>query len=509
MSESNKLGVISLSNGLSIIDHFSNSDDILKGGKPAQIGEIRVRANGVKERKTNDGWELVGDPKDKSVKTQDQVEIGRVYKEAGTGRGIKKLETGKWVYEDNGEEWEEKSTSQTPTTKDGVASLVQKILSSPGSNKSKMISLWKMGLRYDEIVNYSGFKLSDIKWHTKGIAQDGLKDDNKLFQQIQNNTESLLPEEMLPEISVKDRWDSYKMFGEMLCMGIGKSTLAYGSGGVGKTYTMMGEGQIFDQHSMKGFDEDVHITTARSIAEEKNKKHVKGSDDEDDEEVEYGNGLMLDKDNYDYIKITGKVSPIEMYKKLFEHNGKVVVFDDCDSVLGDEDSVNILKGALDTSGDGTIEYATKQKILTMYENIPGVHRVEDNKGNVEYNIPKRFKFKGQVLFISNLTTNKIPQALLSRSQRIDLTMNADETVDMMETLKYKVKFQDKNGNPIDVSKEDRDAAFDFLKQYRKSIPMNDLNIRTFIKIALMKKVADERGGTLNWKTAAAASLKSV
>lgn len=54
-------------------------EEISKGGKRAAIGEIRVRANGIKERKTATGWEYIGKvkgpPEDKKVLTEDTNDI--------------------------------------------------------------------------------------------------------------------------------------------------------------------------------------------------------------------------------------------------------------------------------------------------------------------------------------------------------------------------------------------------------------------------------------------------
>ena len=55
------------------------------------------------------------------------------------------------------------------------------------------------------------------------------------------------------------------------------------------------------------------------------------------------------KPKYEIVK--GAMSAIGLYSKLYEYSekGNVIVFDDCDSVLLDDLSLNILKAALDSS----------------------------------------------------------------------------------------------------------------------------------------------------------------
>src|SRR6056300_1763206 len=58
--------------------------------------------------------------------------------------------------------------------------------------------------------------------------------------------------------------------------------------------------------------------------------------------------------------IKGAMSPIGLYCKLFNmaDKGKVVVFDDCDSIFQEELSLNILKAALDSKKTRTIHWNT-------------------------------------------------------------------------------------------------------------------------------------------------------
>ena len=96
------------------------------------------------------------------------------------------------------------------------------------------------------------------------------------------------------------------------------------------------------------------------------------------------------KPKYEVVK-GGAISALGLYRKLYEFSapGNVVVFDDCDSVLLDEISLNILKGALDSSTRRFISWNTDSRIL----------RAEG--------IPDRFEFCAGAIFITNIKFDHI------------------------------------------------------------------------------------------------------
>lgn len=464
----------------------------LEKGKPAAEGEERTWG-GQKFRKQGKEWVKVTEQK--GPKAEEQTST------SGGGKEENTQEKQKAIKADSQDENHPYEHVRNSMTHEELSNKVLDVLNNtaPGKKGEMGVQLYKLGLKPSEIVDVSGAKIATLLFHLNNFKASGEhtqlqnaakqdqasskkeaapeKEQKKNEKDQEDQGPNIIPYEKLPEISVKDKWDSYETFGHMMCSGMGKSMIAYGSGGVGKTYTLMGEGQVFDQYGMKPFNEDEHI---KENDKEKN----------------------LNKDAYDYVKVTGKVSAVEMYKKLFEHNGKIVVFDDCDSVLEDDNAVNVLKGALDTSGDGTVEWATKGDILSDYTNVEGT--TKSDKG---HKIPKRFKFNGQVLFISNKDHTDMPQALLSRGLTVDLTMNADETVERMKSIYPKMKFKDPKGNEINVSKEDKDEVFSFLDKHKNDLDPADLNMRTFQKVALIKKTLEDKGSNIDWKKTAAAMLK--
>lgn len=115
--------------------------------------------------------------------------------------------------------------------------------------------------------------------------------------------------------------------------------------------------------------------------------------------------------------VKGTVSSLGLYAKLYKYadEKKVLVFDDCDGVLMDELSLNILKGALDSSDKRTICWNTDSRMLKAE------------------GIPNTFDFKGAVIFITNVKFEYVRskklrshlEALESRCHYIDLQMDTN------------------------------------------------------------------------------------
>ncbi len=127
------------------------------------------------------------------------------------------------------------------------------------------------------------------------------------------------------------------------------------------------------------------------------------------------NTLAEKKPKFEVVK--GAMSAIGLYAKLYEfaEKGNVVVFDDCDSILMEDLSLNILKGALDSSERRFISWNTDSRLLR-------------SEG-----IPDRFEFKGAAIFITNIKFEHVRSkklrdhldALESRCHYIDLQMDTN------------------------------------------------------------------------------------
>ena len=166
--------------------------------------------------------------------------------------------------------------------------------------------------------------------------------------------------------------------------------------------------------------------------------------------------------------IKGAMSPIGLYCKLFKmaDKGKVVVFDDCDSIFQDELSLNILKAALDSKKKRTIHWNTDSFKLR-------------NEG-----VPDQFNFEASAIFITNLKFDKVKgklrehlSALESRCHYMDLTIDTDKD----KILRIKQVVGDGMLNNYKLSDEVKEDIMDFVDVNKNRL--RELSLRTVLKIA--------------------------
>ena len=166
--------------------------------------------------------------------------------------------------------------------------------------------------------------------------------------------------------------------------------------------------------------------------------------------------------------IKGAMSPIGLYCKLFKmaDKGKVVVFDDCDSIFQDELSLNILKAALDSKKKRTIHWNTDSFKLR-------------NEG-----VPDQFNFEASAIFITNLKFDKVKGKLLehlsaleSRCHYMDLTIDTDKD----KILRIKQVTNDGMLDSYKLSDEVKEDIMDFVDVNKNRL--RELSLRTVLKIA--------------------------
>ena len=194
------------------------------------------------------------------------------------------------------------------------------------------------------------------------------------------------------------------------------------------------------------------------------------------------NTLAERKPKYEIVK--GAMSAIGLYAKLYEFadRGNVVVFDDCDSILLEDLSLNILKGALDSSKRRFISWNTDSRLLR-------------SEG-----VPNRFEFKGSAIFITNIKFEHVKSkklrdhldALESRCHYIDLQMDTEreKILRIEQVVKQGDMLEDYDFKPWDT-----DEVLDFIKS--NSSKLRELSLRMVIKIADLKK-----GMPSNWQAVA-------
>jgi hypothetical protein len=189
------------------------------------------------------------------------------------------------------------------------------------------------------------------------------------------------------------------------------------------------------------------------------------------------NILAEKKPKFEIVK--GAMSSIGLYRKLYEFSaeGNVVVFDDCDDILMEEQSLNTLKGALDSSARRFISWNTDSRIL----------RAEG--------IPDRFEFKGAAIFITNIKFEHVRSkklrghldALESRCHYIDLQM--DTAREKILRIRQVIKHPQQGREPMlaryDFPECVEDELIEYVEQNQKNL--RELSLRMVLKLADLRK----------------------
>lgn len=177
-----------------------------------------------------------------------------------------------------------------------------------------------------------------------------------------------------------------------------------------------------------------------------------------------------------YEVIKGYMSPIALYCKLYAHSdaGHVVVFDDCDEVLQNEESLNVLKAALDSGKSRRVYWGADSKMLRRE------------------GVPDSFDFRGTVIIITNqkldsqrdTKRNAHLAALQSRCHFMDLKMNSvRECLIWIRHVVTGGKMLEEYG----LSKSQADEIVNFMEANQTKL--REVSLRMAIKIADLAKTS--------------------
>jgi hypothetical protein len=171
-----------------------------------------------------------------------------------------------------------------------------------------------------------------------------------------------------------------------------------------------------------------------------------------------------------YEVVKGAMSAIGLYSKLYHFSDRknVLVFDDCDSVLLDDLSLNILKAALDSSKRRMIHWNTDSSLLRRE------------------GVPDSFEFKGGAIFITNIKFDHVKskklrdhlEALESRCHYLDLTIDTErEKLLRIQQVITECGMLDS----YELEDHTKLEVVDFLKANTHRV--RELSLRTVLKIA--------------------------
>ena len=173
-----------------------------------------------------------------------------------------------------------------------------------------------------------------------------------------------------------------------------------------------------------------------------------------------------------YEVISGGISSIGLYQKLYYNRSpeQVLVFDDCDGILFDEESLNLLKAALNSGDKRRICWNKESRTLA----------VED--------IPEQFDFEASIIFLSNIdferTINKGSrvaahlEAIMSRCHYLDLEIGSLRD----KLLRIRQIVRDGMLTPYNFTAEQESAVLDFI--------VDNAEYLREVSLRMVKKVAD-------------------
>lgn len=237
------------------------------------------------------------------------------------------------------------------------------------------------------------------------------------------------------EFGINQRFDFVGKMVDMVSSKTIASAVITGQGGLGKTHTVL---KALAESGMQNVTELASFEVGTKIQSSNSYRIIKG--------FSTAKGL---------------------YRTLFEGNGMVLVFDDCDSVLKDPVALNLLKGALDSYSERYISW---------------------NADIRDEDLPRSFKFTGAVIFISNMDLDSIDQAVRSRALCVDVSMTEEQKVERMEKI-----IEDKEFLP-EYTMDQKFESVAFIKSVLKEI--SNLSLRSLIATIKIRS----RGG--DWKSLA-------
>jgi hypothetical protein len=191
-----------------------------------------------------------------------------------------------------------------------------------------------------------------------------------------------------------------------------------------------------------------------------------------------------------YEVVKGAMTALGLYACLFKHSDKnhVLVFDDCDSILMDDLSLNILKAALDSGKRRRIYWNSDSNMLRRE------------------GIPDSFDFHGSCIFITNLKFENLKskrlqdhlEALQSRCHFLDLTIDTER--DCMLRIKQ-VDRDTEGGLFSDYNFQNTESSEIIQFMFDNSKKLREISMRMALKVADLVKISPT-----NWRVLAESTV---
>ena len=170
--------------------------------------------------------------------------------------------------------------------------------------------------------------------------------------------------------------------------------------------------------------------------------------------------------------VSGGVSSVGLYQKLYYNRNQkqVLVFDDCDGILFEEESLTLLKAALNSGDKRRICWNKESRVL------------------MQDDIPTQFDFEGSIIFLSNVDFERTIakgsrigahlEAIMSRCHYLDLEIGSMRD----RLLRIKQIIRDGMLAPFDFTKAEEQAIQDFI--------VDNAEYLREVSLRMVKKIAD-------------------
>jgi hypothetical protein len=190
-----------------------------------------------------------------------------------------------------------------------------------------------------------------------------------------------------------------------------------------------------------------------------------------------------------YYIASGTCTSAYLYELLFIHRHKLLIFDDFDSVFKDDDSINLLKAALDTYPIREISKMTKGNSF----NSLGMSDAQmQDEYEITGKVPNQFKFSGNIIFISNIHEDRFDKALISRALHVEVRLTKAQMIERMHKLMLEIRPE----VPVEFKLE----ALHHLEFLTNNFPCKfDLNLRELIHAIDYKTQYPNHTVTINGK----------
>lgn len=229
--------------------------------------------------------------------------------------------------------------------------------------------------------------------------------------------------------------------------------------------------------------------TSKSYSVEKTLKDI---------QVEEGGKIVYKgmKEGKDYVIVKGQSAISPMYRALYDNNGKIIILDDADTILGSATGKNLLKAA--SEGKRELSYSDPAKTTYNIDEISRLEKELESSGDEALRkkiekkksgkVPNKFIFTGKIIIITNksmseLTKDEDFKAIATRSHGpTEVKFRMTDFVNLME--KNIKSFEGEGCMPLplkekqqvlDVIKDRVNKAYKLKKQFKKP-----LSLRTFV-----------------------------